>query len=201
MSQNPNQPPQGWPSNQPQSPYGAPQQPQYGQQQYGQPQSPYGAPQQQYGQAPQYGQPPQYNQAPPAYQPQYQQPYQPQPMAGSSSMQPNVASMLSYLFGWITGLIFLAIEKNNQEVRFHAMQSILMSLGLTVVYFVLSFLIGALAFGSLALAGLLSLLMSLIGFAFFIAWIYMMVMAYQGKHVKLPVIGDMAERYAPTFLR
>lgn len=218
MSQPPNQPPQGWPPSnqppygQPQPPYNPPQQPPYGQPgqgqygappQYGQPgqpgQPPYGAP-------PQYGQqPPQYNQPPQQYgqqqygQPPYGQPYQ--APAGSSSIQPNVASMLAYLFGWIGGLIFLAIEKNNQEVRFNAMQSLIISAAYTIFWIVFSIVLGALLFSAYGLWSILSLLSTLVSIGYVIYVIYMMVMSYQGKHIKLPIAGDIAEKNAPTFMR
>ena len=36
----------------------------------------------------------------------------------------NVASLLTYVLGWITGIVFLLVEKENKTVRFHAWQSI-----------------------------------------------------------------------------
>ena len=41
----------------------------------------------------------------------------------SIGMQPNLAGLLCYFFGFITGLVFYLIEKKNKFVRFHAMQS------------------------------------------------------------------------------
>jgi uncharacterized membrane protein len=38
-----------------------------------------------------------------------------------------VSGLLAYLFGWVTGLVFFLIEKEHREVRFHAAQSILVS--------------------------------------------------------------------------
>ena len=56
----------------------------------------------------------------------------------STGIQPNVAALLSYLLGWVTGLIFFLIEKDNKFVRFHAMQSIIVFGALTVFNIVLS---------------------------------------------------------------
>jgi hypothetical protein len=47
------------------------------------------------------------------------------PAKASTGLEPNVAGLLCYLVGWITGLVFILIEKENQFVRFHAMQSII----------------------------------------------------------------------------
>ena len=119
----------------------------------------------------------------------------------SMNLDPKLASGLSYLFGWISGLIIFLTEKTNRQVRFHAMQSILYSGAFTVIYIVLRTGGGiipglGLAFG--CLQGLVSL-------AFFIGWIFCLFNGFQGKYFKLPYIGDLAEKYAnqtpttPTF--
>ncbi len=115
-------------------------------------------------------------------------------------MQANVAAGLSYVAGWITGLIFFFGEKQNCFVRFNAMQSILLYVGLTVVYVVVYVLTVALAFSGLgALLVLLGLVIWLIGLGGFILWIILLINAFQGKYIKLPIIGDYAEKLAnPT---
>src|SRR5258708_7729327 len=163
--------------------YGGNQQPPYGQQQYGG-----------------------YQQPPPYGQQQYganQQPFGAAAAAlgpTSMGMQANVAAGLSYLFGWIGGLIFFFGEKQNRFVRFNAMQSLLLSGGLTVLYIVLWMLdfVFLVAFiGGLAI--LFGCLFWLVGLAAFVLWIVLLINAFQGKYFKLPVIGDFAEKYAnPT---
>ncbi|SRR5258706_192184 len=155
----------------------------------------------------------QQQQQPPPYGQQqyggYQQPYGAPPAGGAAAsalgptsmgMQANVAAGLSYIVGWVTGLIFFLSEKQNQFVRFNAMQSILFSGGLTVLYIiieVLTFVFAAANIGILAL--LLGCLFWLVGLAAFVVWIILLINAFQGKKFKLPVIGDYAERYAnPT---
>lgn len=208
MSWNPNQ---GQDPNQPGS---YPNQPS----QYGSPtpppaNDPY-APQQggyQGGYQPPYQQPP--YQQPPVYGQQqyggYQQPYG-APMGGAAAasalgptsmgMQANVEAGLSYLVGWITGLIFFFGEKQNRFVRFNAMQSILLYAALTVLYIVIDVLAAALAFSGLGFLFLLfGLLVWVIGLGGFVLWLILMINAFQGKSIKLPVIGDYAEKYAnPT---
>ncbi len=129
-------------------------------------------------------------------QPGYQQPgYQqgPQSPLGTSSMgmQPNVAAGLSYVLGWVTGLIFFLVEKQNRFVRFHAMQSILFFGGLTVINIALNIIgnFGVLWFLTLPLGWIIGLI-GLVG------WIVLMINGFQGKYFKLPVIGDYAEKYA-----
>jgi uncharacterized membrane protein len=149
-------------------------------------------------------------QQPPVYGQQqyggYQQPYG-MPMGGaavasalgptSMGMQANVEAGLSYVVGWITGLIFFFGEKQNRFVRFHAMQSILLYAALTGLYIVIDVLTTALAFSGLGpLLILLGLVTWLIGLGALALWIILMINAFQGKYLKLPVIGDYAEKYA-----
>ena len=186
----------GYGQQQPQPGYGQPgygQQPQpgYGQPGYGQ-QQPYGQPgygQQQPGgyQAPNYGQQQAYGQ-------QQYMGANPAAAGGASTMdiQPNVAALLSYLFGAIGGLIFFLMEKRNRFVRFHAMQSILTTAGIVVVEIVLSIL------DRLPLIQFVSacIISPLFAIGVLVLWIVLMVQAFQGKMFKLPIIGDYAERYA-----
>lgn len=113
--------------------------------------------------------------------------------ASSMNMQPNMAAGLSYVAGWITGLIFFLLEKRNPFVRFHAMQSILFFGGLSVLSIVLSM---AASFSPSLLSLAFSCVSGLLGLVGFVGWIVLMINGFQGKYFKLPVIGDYAERYA-----
>lgn len=119
---------------------------------------------------------------------------------GSSSMgmQPNIAAGLSYLATWVTGIIFFLLEKQNRFVRFHAMQSILFFGGISVLEIAIGIVSGV--FGGIIGLGLLSLgltcLSSIVGLVAFVGWIVLMINGFQGKYFKLPIVGDMAERYA-----
>ncbi len=101
----------------------------------------------------------------------------------SNGMQANLAALLSYLLGFITGIIFYVIEKDNKFVRFHAMQSIITFGALFVLNTILAFIpvIGW-------------VLMPIVGIITLILWIILMVKAYQGENFKLPIVGDMAEK-------
>lgn len=101
----------------------------------------------------------------------------------STSLEPNLAGLLCYLAGVITGVIFLIIEKENRFVRFHAIQSIMVF----VVIFVLSLVLSAIPL----IGWLLSLLLSPVSL---VLWIFLMWKAYQNEWFKLPVIGDLAEK-------
>ena len=110
----------------------------------------------------------------------------------STGLDANVAGLIAYLFGWVSGLIFYLMEKDSRFVRFHAMQSIL--LNASVIVIVIAFLIfnTILAFISGTLAALFGLLFFLLVLGFLGIAILCMVKAYQGQEFRLPVIGDMA---------
>ncbi len=101
----------------------------------------------------------------------------------STGIQPNVAALLSYLLGFITGVIFFLIEKKNKFVRFHAMQSIFTFGALFILNIILPLIpvIGLFLVPFVSLAGL-------------ILWIVLMVKAYQGEMFKLPVVGELADQ-------
>ena len=101
----------------------------------------------------------------------------------STGLNQNVAAMLCYLAGWVTGLIFFLIEKDNKFVRFHAMQSIITFGGLTALFMFAAF-IPVLGW----------MLFPILGIVQLVLWILLMVKAYQGEKFKLPVIGDLAEQ-------
>ena len=103
----------------------------------------------------------------------------------STGMSENLAALLSYVLGFITGIIFFVIEKQSRFVKFHAMQSILVSAALMVLSFVLGFI---------PFIGWLALI--LLGPVSFVLWIILMVKAYKYVWFKLPVVGDIAEKQA-----
>ncbi|MGQ9712339.1 MAG: DUF4870 domain-containing protein [Desulfotomaculales bacterium] len=114
------------------------------------------------------------------------------PAATTSGLQKNVAGLLSYVLGWLTGIIFFIIEK-DPFVRFHAMQSILTFGGLTGISIVLWVLFPLVLW---RLWTVFHLLNTLVWLASLVLWVLLMVKAYQGERFKLPLVGDVAERYA-----
>ncbi|MEP6635091.1 MAG: hypothetical protein ABJB97_00095 [Acidobacteriota bacterium] len=125
----------------------------------------------------------------------------------STGIDANVAAAISYI--WIVGLIFFFIEKENRFVRFHAMQSVLFGVVWSVVMIVLVIVGMIFTFIGVAIAatagdmigtlfnllvGLIWLLIWLVPLGMFIALILTAIKAFQGKIVKLPIIGNMAEK-------
>ncbi len=121
----------------------------------------------------------------------------------SMNLDENVASALCYVLTWVTGIIFYFMEKENKTVKFHAMQSILTFLPLTILGYVLGWVgaprwtagggyyglgtyspgIPALLYASWAIYAITVIL-----------WLILLIKAYQGEKFKVPVIGDIAEK-------
>ena len=102
--------------------------------------------------------------------------------SSSTGLDPNVAGLLCYLAWFITGIVFIVIEKENRYVRFHAFQS----LAVFGALFVLSVILPVLPLIGPPLS-------VLVGVGSLILWILLMVKAYQGERFKIPVAGDWAE--------
>lgn len=107
----------------------------------------------------------------------------------------NVAGLLCYVVGWVTGLIFLLIDK-RPFVRFHAAQSIVVFGGIAVLYIVLGplFGVGLLGGGGFGLFGLFHLLLTAIWLGSVVLWILLMVKAYQGERFRVPMAADLADK-------
>lgn len=105
------------------------------------------------------------------------------PDPSSTGLDPKIVGLLCYLGWFITGIIFLVLEKNSRFVRFHALQSIITFGAVTVFLFIIN-MIPIIGF-------LVSLLVPPLAF---VLTIVLMLFAYQGRWFKLPVIGDIAEQ-------
>jgi uncharacterized membrane protein len=116
----------------------------------------------------------------------------------SVGMTDNMAGALCYLFGFITGILFLVLAPYNQnrEIRFHAFQSIFLNIAwfvLEIVVFIISAILIHIPIIGPLFSGLLYLVL---GLGLFILWLYMMFKTYNGEKILLPVIGPMADKQA-----
>lgn len=109
----------------------------------------------------------------------------------AAGLTDNAASALCYALGLITGILFLVLAPYNQNrnIRFHAFQSIFFHLFAIVVWMAMSFL-------TVMTHGMMVFLAPLIWLAFFVLWLILIIKAYQGQKLVLPVIGPMAEQQA-----
>jgi len=113
-----------------------------------------------------------------------------------SGLSENVAGLLCYALGWITGIVFFLIDK-RPYVRFHAAQSIVVFGGLHILNVIVAIFFGARmmmgGWGAFGFGGALYSLISLVGF---ILWILLMVKAYQGEKFQVPVAAGIAQSFA-----
>lgn len=126
----------------------------------------------------------------------------PAPVAGAgdsptAGIEENVAGVLCYVLTWVTGLVFLLLDK-RPFVRFHAAQSIglcaagiVVGIGFWIVVLFLTFLLAVL---HIPVGFLTFFLWPAVSIGFFAAWIFCMYKAYQHEKFKVPIIGDMAEK-------
>mgnify|MGYP001063583083 CR=1 FL=1 len=103
----------------------------------------------------------------------------------SMNLEENIAGLLCYVLTWVTGIVFLVVEKENKFVRFHALQSILTFLPLMVI----AWIIGRIPF----IGGIISWLIWILSL---ILWVLLMLKAFQGARYKLPIVGSFAEKKA-----
>jgi uncharacterized membrane protein len=124
----------------------------------------------------------------------------PEALPVGAPMANNVAGMLCYILGVITGIVFLVLEpyKRNRFVRFHAFQSIFFWAVCFAFWMVWSWVIVGLflSSGGLGMLGLFGLTFTLIRLAMFAGWIFLMYKAYNNEEFKLPIIGDLAAKQA-----
>lgn len=101
----------------------------------------------------------------------------------STGLDANIAGALAYLFGFLSGIAFLVLEKDSTFVKFHAVQSTIVSIGWIVGQVVLAAIP---FFGWLLLVPWWALGVVL--------WVFLMFKAFQGERYKLPYVGDLAEQ-------
>jgi uncharacterized membrane protein len=96
----------------------------------------------------------------------------------STGLEENVAGFLCYLLWFVTGIVFLVVEKESRFVKFHAKQSTVTFLFLFVILIII---------GWIPVIGPLVWILSLI------LWLFLMIKALQGKRYSLPIVGKLIE--------
>jgi len=112
--------------------------------------------------------------------------------ATQAGLSENAASGLAYVT-IIPAIVFLIVEpyNRNRTIRFHSWQSIFLAVAWVAVNIALRIIIHMPFFGWAAI-----FIWPLVGLAFFILWIVVMIQAFNGKRFKIPVVGDLAEKQA-----
>lgn len=96
-------------------------------------------------------------------------------------LNPNFAAALSYVLLFVSGFVFLMVERQNKFVRFHAIQSLITWVTFFVALMVLQFI------------PVVNILLIVVGF---ILWLTLIFKAYGGERFKLPIVGEVAEKNA-----
>jgi uncharacterized membrane protein len=129
--------------------------------------------------------------------------YAPPPtVVSSGGLEPHIASMLCYLpvfpFGVLASIIFLVAAPYNQNkfVRFSAFQSLFLHGACIVLYFVLAIAFTILLAILHGLGFMFGGLFPLFSVAILVGFLFMMYKAFNNEKVKLPIIGDLAEKQA-----
>jgi len=115
----------------------------------------------------------------------------------TAGIEENIAGLICYVFGWVSGLIFLLIDK-RPFVKFHGAQSIALNIcfvAIWILYIIFSFFVTMVSAMLHMPIGFISFfLLPVIGLAFLATWIFVMFKAYSHEKFKLPVIGNMVEK-------
>ena len=109
--------------------------------------------------------------------------------------QANVIAALTYLLGFVTGIIFLYLEPYNQDefIRFHARQSI----GFSVAWFAIAVVFGVfIAVLPHGLGALLNFILTLIDIALAVYWLFLMYKAYSGERYRIPELSNVIDQVA-----
>jgi uncharacterized membrane protein len=114
------------------------------------------------------------------------------PAASSEGLAENVAGLLCYAVGWLTGIIFLLIDK-RPFVKFHAAQSIVVFGALTVLKIGLGIIMGI---GGFVGFGLWAVVSMVLGLLTVILWILLMIKAYQHELFRVPIAAPIADGIA-----
>lgn len=103
----------------------------------------------------------------------------------------NLVAALSYLpfFAIFLSIVILLVEKDDKFIRFHALQSFVISVGYYILNILINVIFGA---GILALVG--TVLGPLLALTVLVIWVISMIKAYQGQVMKWPLVGEFAEK-------
>ncbi len=111
----------------------------------------------------------------------------------------KAAYILIYLFGWISGLIFYLSEKDDRNIRLHALQVLIFSAGFIVGVIILGIIFGAIGAAAILSGGFgllvaLNWILGLLWIAYLVIIIVAIVRACNGSILKLPVAYNIAEK-------
>ncbi len=103
----------------------------------------------------------------------------------------SLVGAVSYVLGFVTGIVILMVEKDDKFIRFHAMQSTVVTGSLFVLNIILGIVLSPL--------GIFAFVSTLSGFVIWAAIIASCVAGFlqarRGRVYKLPFFGQIAEGF------
>ena len=102
----------------------------------------------------------------------------------------NLVAAISYLFGFVTGIVILFIEKDDKYIRFHATQSVLVFGVIFAANIIINIVLAPIDF----LGVVTTLLSTIISVVAVIIWAVSMYRAFSGAIFKWPFVGEIAEK-------
>lgn len=112
----------------------------------------------------------------------------------TTGLPKNTSAALSYVLGPVTGVIFFVLEK-DPFVRFHAMQSIIVS----VVFIFISIILGPIGIIlglTVIFAWLSALLVGIVNVGGFVLWLLLIYKAWMGQEWEVPILGKYARKFS-----
>lgn len=109
--------------------------------------------------------------------------------SGGTGLAPNIASLLCYICAPVTSIIFIVLEKQNLDVKFHAWQGTFLGCAWIAVYVFINIMASLMGY-------FVYYFLWPINLGLFILWVICVIKAYQGERWKIPVVGDLAAKQA-----
>jgi uncharacterized membrane protein len=115
----------------------------------------------------------------------------------SMGLEQNIAGLLCYVLGWISGLYFIKKEKDNRFVRFHAWQSVIVFGAISVIFIVIGVLMRIRILMTLPAVSVVLLIVNwVLWLGAIILWFILIASAYQERRFKVPWAGNYSEKKA-----
>jgi uncharacterized membrane protein len=112
----------------------------------------------------------------------------------STGVDARLSALLCYVAWWVSGIVFLVIEQENREVRFHAAQSIVLFGGLSLVLMLTGMMTAGMLFISPAAFEVIYMISRLLGLLSILLWLFVIVKILNGESWKAPLAGDLAAK-------
>jgi uncharacterized membrane protein len=110
----------------------------------------------------------------------------------TTGMEPKIAILIAYLFGWIGGLIIWLIEKENKFVKWNALQALILGIFEVACILVISVILGLIPYIGWFLFSWLGYVAAAVLWVFAIVCI---VKGFQGNSYRIPGISTLTDKY------